>query len=162
GNEPMIGLLLERGARHHIFSAMALGDRDLVEKLVEEDPEALSRRRSRFENEHPPLHAAFAPPDGLGYLAGAPDYGMLQRLIDLGADLEARDNRGRTALALAMLRGDREAMRLLKAAGAAETGNVEKADVRNRMAALTGSVRKSSPLFSVPDIHATIAWYESI
>jgi hypothetical protein len=44
----VIALLLERGARHHIFSAMALGDLDLVETLVEQDPDCLSRRRSRF------------------------------------------------------------------------------------------------------------------
>src|SRR5688572_29566218 len=49
GNERVVDLLVERGARHHIFSAMALGDRALVERLVEEDPDCLLRRRSRFE-----------------------------------------------------------------------------------------------------------------
>jgi hypothetical protein len=49
----VIALLLERGARHHIFSAMALGDLDLVETLVEQDPDCLSRRRSRFEHRQP-------------------------------------------------------------------------------------------------------------
>src|SRR5204862_8339451 len=49
GNEAVVELLLSRGARHHIFSAMALGDLQLVELIVEENPEALSRRRSRFE-----------------------------------------------------------------------------------------------------------------
>ena len=120
GNEPVLDLLLARGARHHIFSAMALRDRDLVQRLVAEDRECLSRTRSRFENSQTPVHAAFAAPDGLGFLAGEPDYEMLELLIALGADVEAADDRGRTPMALAMLRGNREAMRLLKTAGAKE------------------------------------------
>ena len=53
-------------------------------------------------------------------LSGKPNYEMLQLLIALGADLEATDDKGRTPLAVAMLHGDHEAMRILKAAGASE------------------------------------------
>ncbi len=162
GNEDVIALLCDRGARHHIFSAMALGDRDLVTKLVGEDPECLSRRRSRFESGQTPVHAAFAPPDGLGFLAGAPDYAMLARLIELGADIEATDEKGRTPLAVAMLRGDREAMRILREAGAVLPENVPNADLVERIAATAGSIKKSDPMFSVPDMRATVRWYESI
>src|SRR5438093_1241343 len=45
----VIALLVERGARHHIFSAINLGDLNLIEKVVEDDPAALDRRMSRFE-----------------------------------------------------------------------------------------------------------------
>lgn len=162
GNEDVIDLLLARGARHHIFSAIALGDGTLVRKLVGEDPGALLRRRSRFENGQTPLHAAFAPPDGLGFLSGEPDYAMLELLIELGADLEATDDKGRTPLAVAMLRGDREAMRLLRAAGAAEPGNVPAADLATQMSALAESVKKGNPMFFVSDMRATVRWYESI
>ena len=120
GNEAVVNLLLERGARHHIFSAIALGDRDLVQTLVEHDPDCLVRRRSRFENMQTPVHAAFAPPDGLGFLAGHADHAMLGLLIELGAEIEAADDKGRTPLAVAVLRGDSEAARLLRAAGANE------------------------------------------
>src|SRR5262245_21473117 len=155
GNQAVIDLLVERGARHHIFSAMALGDVDLVERLVDEDPQALARRRSRFESGQTPLHAAFAPPDGLGYLRGKPDYPMLQRLIELGADLEAADDKGRTPLAVAMLRGDREAARLLEAAGAREP-SVKAASAPDdnaarfpaRIAAMATSVKRAVPMFS--------------
>jgi len=161
GNEAVINLLLERGARHHIFSAVALGDLDLVERLVGENPECLLRRRSRFENGQTPLHAAFAPPDGL---AGKPNYAMLELLIELGADLEGKDDKGRTPLSVAMLRGDREAMRLLKAAGAEEPqppdGN--EATFPKEMAATARSVKKTVPMFSVRDMRATVRWYESI
>lgn len=156
GNEAVIELLLSRGARHHIFSAMALRDRDLVQKLVEDDADQLLRRRSRFENAQTPLHASFAPPDGLGFLAGGPDHAMLQLLLDLGADVDAPDDRGRTPLALALLRRDEEAVRILRAAGAAEPplapgGQADPA-----------AVKKSTPMFCVLDMRATVAWYESI
>ena len=159
GNEAVINVLLERGARHHIFSAMALHDLALVEKLVEEDPESLARRRSRFEDEQTPVHAAFAPPDGLG---GKPDYAMLELLLELGADVDAEDGKGRTPLAVAMLRGDREAMRLLKAAGAKEPEQPIRAGNSSDIAAASSSVKRSAPMFSVLDMRATIRWYESI
>jgi hypothetical protein len=47
---PVANLLVERGARHHIFSAIALGDLNLLRKLVEQDAKSLERRMSQFEN----------------------------------------------------------------------------------------------------------------
>jgi ankyrin repeat protein len=163
GNEAVIDLPIQRGARHHIFSAMALGDRTLVEKLVEDNAECLLRRRSRFENGQTPLHAAFAPPDGLGFLAGAPDYAMLELLIDLGADLEAADDKGRTPAAVAVLRDDREALRLLRTAGAREPPPARRNQDRSRDEVIAAkSVSKSSPMFTVRDMRATLQWYRSI
>ena len=72
-----------------------------------------------FENRQTAVHAAFAAADGLGYLAGTPDHEMLALLIELGADVNATDDKGRTPLDVAMLRGDHVAMRMLVAAGAA-------------------------------------------
>lgn len=160
GNEAVVDLLLARGARHHIFSAMALGDRDLVRRLVEEDRACLARRRSRFENRQTPVHAAFARPDGIGWLAGAADYEMLKLLIDLGADVEAADDRARTPMTVAMLCGDREAMRLLAAAGAAVPPRPE-APRPDALAAAARTVAKGSPMFNVPDMRPTVAWYEA-
>ena len=162
GNEAVIDLLLARGARHHVFSAMALGDRQLVEKLAEENPDALSRRRSRFENGQTPVHAAFAPPDGLGWLSGKPDYAMLELLIELGADVDATDDKGRTPLAVAMLRGDQEAARILRAAGAEEPQRPDSAREPSELATLARSVKRSTPMFSVVDMRATVRWYEAI
>lgn len=162
GNEAVVDLLLARGARHHIFSAMALGDHDLVERLVEEDPDSLSRRRSRYECGQTPLHAAFAPPDGLGCLTGRPDYVLLALLIDLGADLEAKDDKGRTPLDVAVLRGDTEAARILRAGGAIEPEPPAKAGDDRELAQLADSVRKSDPMFVVQDMRATLQWYRAI
>jgi ankyrin repeat protein len=108
----MVSLLIERGARHHIFSAMSVGELDLIQELVEQNPEALDRRMSRFEHGQTPLHFAI----------NRKRYDILALLIELGADLEAQDMSGRTALAVAMLRGDREAMSRLHAAGAKRAG----------------------------------------
>ena len=47
--------LVSRGARHHIFSAIALSLADEVRRIVGRDPSALNRRMSRNENHQ---HAA--------------------------------------------------------------------------------------------------------
>ena len=162
GNQAVVDLLVARGARHHIFSAMALGDHGLIERLVEENPDCLSRRRSRYECGQTPLHAAFAPPDGLGFLTGEPDYTLLALLIDLGADLEAKDDKGRTPLDVALLRGDGEATRLLRAAGAIEPEVRGGSDDSKELTRLADSVRKGDPMFRVPNMRATVHWYRAI
>jgi ankyrin repeat protein len=153
-NEEVVALLLARGARHDIFSAIALGDREEVERLVDEDPGCLAHRRSRFEQRQTPLHAATAPPDGL---AGSADHAMIALLLDLGADVEAEDAKGRTPLAVALLRGDDEAARRLRAAGAREPR-------RPPAQADPGGdrIRQLSVLLATPDIAATAAWYARI
>jgi ankyrin repeat protein/catechol 2,3-dioxygenase-like lactoylglutathione lyase family enzyme len=160
----VLALLVERGARHHIFSAIAVGDLELIQKLVEDNPDALARRLSRFEGGQTALHYVIAPPDGLvggGFRTGA-HHATLDLLIELGADLEAEDDKGRTPLAIAMLKGDGEAMRRLQAAGARVPAPSAAADFRAQMSALAASVRRIEPALRVPDVRATIAWYQSI
>lgn len=154
GDNPqdVLPLLLERGARHHIFSAITVGDPRLIQKLVEENPEALDRRMSPFENGQTPLHFAIH----------RKRYDLLELLIDLGADLEATDRNGQTAMDVAMLRGDREAMSRLNTAGAKQPAAAPKADFRAEMAKLAGSVKRVVPLINVPDVAAALDWYVSI
>lgn len=161
GNEAVVELLLARGARHHIFSAIALGDLETTERLIEEDPECLSQRRSRFEQGQTPLHFALAAPDGLQ--RKDPQYDVADLLIELGADLEAEDDKGRTPLAVAMLHGDLEAMRRLKAAGAKEPQAVDPLSLDGRLDALRDSVRQQvTPMLCVADVGAAVAWYTSL
>jgi hypothetical protein len=46
--------LVERGARHHIFSAIAVQDLELIERVVEENPDALAHRLSTSGARHSP------------------------------------------------------------------------------------------------------------
>jgi len=102
-------LLVHRGARHHIFSAIAMNDADEVRRVVAADPTALERRMSRHEDRQRPLH--FAVRKNLP--------GMVALLLELGADPLATDATGYTAAAYATTpEGDRAVMEVLRARGA--------------------------------------------
>ena len=158
----VVDLLIERGARHHVFSAIALGDLDALRRVIAGDPHAIKRRLSSFEQEQTALHYVVAPADGLvgGLFRTGSHYRTLDVLIELGADLEAQDAKGRTALAVAMLRGDREAMRRLYAAGAKPPQR--DAALPGTLSALSGSIERLTPMLAVPDVGTTVAWYRSI
>ena len=151
-HEQVVTLLLERGARHHIFSAIAVGDLKLIRQLVKAQPEALDRRRSRFEHRQTALHFAIS----------RRRYDILDLLIELGANLEAEDMHGETPLAFAMMRDDREAMRRLHAAGAKPPQTVETSSFSEKMAGLATSVKKSVTMIMVPDVARVLEWYTSI
>ena len=149
---PLVSHLLERGARHHIFSAMSVGELDLIQQVVEQNPDALDRRMSRFEHGQTPLHFAM----------NRKRYDILDLLIELGADLEAEDSSGQTALAIAMLRGDREAMSRLHAAGAKPPKTSPPSGIRAGMAALADSISKAVAMIYVADVAKTLEWYAAI
>jgi ankyrin repeat protein/uncharacterized glyoxalase superfamily protein PhnB len=153
GDSPEVAsLLFERGAHHHIFSAMSLGHLELIRAVVAQDPKALDRRLSRFEQGLTPLHFAIS----------RKRHDILDLLIDLGADLEAKDLNGHTAVETAMLRGDREAMTRLLAAGANAPARIRSARIRPRMRRLADSISKCLSMIYVPDVAAALAWYTSI
>ncbi len=163
-DQEVVDLLVERGARHHIFSAIAMKDPTPIRRVVETVPDALARRLSKFEGRQSALHYVIAPPDALiggGFRTGD-HYAMLELLIALGADLEAEDARGRTPLALAMLRGDADAMRILTAAGARAPVPDRAPDDAPSLASLRSSVTKVEVMLAVPDVRATIEWYRAI
>jgi ankyrin repeat protein len=56
----VVDFLISRGARHHIFSAVAMNLADEVRRIVSSDPSALNQRQSRNENNRTPLHFAVA------------------------------------------------------------------------------------------------------
>src|SRR5262249_39335248 len=159
GKPEVAGLLVERGAHHHIFSALSLGDLDLIRKVAEQDPKALERRTSRFEDGQSALHFAMV----------LKRYDLLDFLIEMGMDLEAEDDNGHTALASALMRGDREAIRRLHAAGAKPSKGWAVTSAKTRPAAspyftksvakFSASVQKLIPMIGVPDVNRTLEWY---
>lgn len=159
-NRDVVALLLERGARHHIFSAIASGDPELVRAVVKENPQTLARRRSRFEQGQSALHFALAAPVGLQ--AKTPQYDIAALLIELGADLEAKDDLNRTPLAVAMLQGDLKAMRLLTAAGAKEPEIPNLTDAGQLDALVASMHKQATPMLCVNDVDAAVLWYQSL
>jgi ankyrin repeat protein len=159
--EDVVALLVQRGARHHVFSAIAAGDLEALGRLVEANPEALGRRMSRFEHGATALHFAVAPPDGLrGLPVGtAHRHAALAALVELGVALDAEDDRRRTALEIALLHGDAEAARILRDAGAREP-RPRAAPVE--LAPLAASIRKLTPMLRVRDVGAALAWYRAL
>jgi len=149
-NPDVVRLLVERGARHHIFSAMSIGDADLIRLVARDDPTALARRMSRFEGRQTPLHLAMT--------LKRPE--LLELLIALGADLEAKDGNGLTALETAMLAGDLDTMRCLTAAGAKPPAT--NGHSATTLADRADAVQKIIPMINVPDVAAALDWYTSI
>ena len=145
-------LLVERGARHHIFSAMSVGDLNLVRSVVAQNPDALDRRMSRFEHGLTPVQFAIV----------RKRYDILDLLIELGADVDAPDAHGQTALGVSIAQRNREAIARLQAAGAAPPKSVAASDFRDRMAGMAASVGKSISMIMVPDVAEALEWYTSI
>jgi ankyrin repeat protein len=76
--------LVSRGARHHIFSAIALNLGAEVRRIAARDATALARRMSRNEDFQRPLHFAVR--------MNRPE--MVALLLELGADSRAPDGSG--------------------------------------------------------------------
>jgi ankyrin repeat protein len=103
--------LVSRGARHHIFSAIAHDLADEVRRIVAADPSALTRRMSRFENAQTPLHFAVR--------IDRPT--MVALLLELGADPLAVDGNGQPIASYARTKDtDRRVMEAIHATTLAE------------------------------------------
>ena len=85
-------MLVRHGARHHVFSLVAMNRGDELRRLVAADPSALNRRMSRNESHATPLHFAVR--------MRRPD--MIPLLLELGADPLAVDGDGFPPAAYAM------------------------------------------------------------
>lgn len=87
-----VEFLVRHGARHHIFSAVAMNLADEVRRIVAADPSALNRRMSRNEGHQLPLHFAVR--------MNRP--AMVALLVELGADPLGVDDSGYPAAMYAL------------------------------------------------------------
>lgn len=123
----VVELLLARGARHHIFSAIATNQGDEVRRIVGADPSALNRRQSRNEDHRPPLHFAL--------LMNRPQ--MIDLLLELGADPLAVDGSGHPVAFYAHTPdADRSVMEKIRAMVAAELVSAERGQRPARASAM--------------------------
>ena len=106
---------------------------------------------SRFEHGQTALHFAIS----------RRRYDILDLLIECGADVEARDVSGRTALETArcMETGRRRAVSGRRGAAAPDAAA---SDFTARMNGLAGSVSKGTPMITIPDVARALDWYVSI
>ena len=148
----VVSLLLERGARHHIFSAIATSDIDVIRGLVEQQPEALDERLSTGYHGETPLQFAIA----------RNRLDILDLLIELGADVEVTDSKGQTALEFALLRRDRDAADRLRAAGAQPPKPAPAPDIRQATSRVASSVQGATLVIGTQDVGRTLDWYTSI
>jgi len=95
-NREIVDYLTAHGAQHNIFSAVAMGEGETIRKLVAQSPADLERRMDLVNKRRRPLH--------LAVVKKQPD--SLIALLDLGANLEALNEAGFTALDEAALRGE--------------------------------------------------------
>ena len=119
--------LISRGARHHIFSAIAIDSADEVRRIVASDPSALNKRMSRNENHQTPLQFAVR--------MNRPD--MVALLMQLGADPLAVDGDGQSAAAYATSKNiDRPVMESIHRMTKAELVSAERGNRPSRSGAL--------------------------
>ena len=96
--------LLEQGAELDIFSAIALGDLEQINSLIEADPEVLDQRLGFVQHQMQPLHYAIS--ENKSEIA--------KLLIQSEADLQATTIFSVSPLCLATQQGDRDIIELLQ------------------------------------------------
>jgi ankyrin repeat protein len=104
----VLAVLLAHGARHHTFSAVAVGDGAAIRAAVTADPASLARVMDRTNRRRTALH--------LAVVKHQPE--ALATLLELGADPDALDQAGLTPLDQAALSGEPAMVQRLLAHGA--------------------------------------------
>ena len=104
----IVAYLFAHGARHNIFSAVAMGDTEAIVRLVRHDSQNLERRMNGTKMRRMPLHLAVMKKQ----------IDSLVTLLDLGANTESLDEARLTALDQAALLGRSNMARVLLERGA--------------------------------------------
>ena len=106
-DKEIVDYLLAHGARHNLWSAVAMGDVQAIRDLAAKGAD-LERRMDLTNRRRRPLHLAVAKKQ----------VGSLETLLELGADVESLDEAGFSPLDQAALRGENEMAQILLDRGA--------------------------------------------
>lgn len=113
----VVEFLVSRGAKHHMFSAIAFDLADEVRRIVAADPSSLASRLSRNENNQTPLQFAVRKERRA----------MVRLLLELGADPLSVDGSGMPVAAYAMsTETDRPVIDAIHALAIAEVGSADR------------------------------------
>jgi ankyrin repeat protein len=104
----IVDYLLAHGARHNIFSAVAMGDVEAIKQLIAQSPADLEKRMDGANRRRMPLHLAVVKKQ----------MESLHTLLSLGARTESLDEAAFTPLDEAGLRGETGMADILLAHGA--------------------------------------------
>ena len=104
----IVAYLLAHGAKHNIFSAVAIGETEVIREVVARTPSDLERRMNGTIMRYMPLH--------LAVIKNQP--AALTTLLDLGANTESIDEARFSALDLAALYGRHDLAQVLLERGA--------------------------------------------
>ncbi len=104
----IVDYLLTHGARHNLFSAVAMGDVEAIRGLVSQSHADLEKRMDLVNRRRRPLHLAVVKKQPQALLT----------LLDLGANMESLDEAGFTALDQAALSGETQLTQILLDRGA--------------------------------------------
>jgi ankyrin repeat protein len=104
----IVEYLTAHGARHTIFSAVAMGEVNTIWELVSRSGPDLEKRMDLTNRRRRPLHLAVVKKQPAS----------LRTLLDLGANIESLDEAGFTALDQAALDGETELIQILLKRGA--------------------------------------------
>ena len=104
----VVEYLLAHGAKHTMFSAVAVGEVAVIREIASRAPADINKAMDRTNHRRRPLHLAIVKKQPAA----------LKTLLDLGADLDALDAAGFTPLDQAALDGEREMADTLIARGA--------------------------------------------
>lgn len=107
-NPEIVAYLLAHGARHNIFSAVAVGDVEAIRELVARTPNDLERRMNGMRMRPMPLHLAVMKNQPVA----------MTTLLDLGANTESIDEARFSALDLAAFHGRHDLAQVLLERGA--------------------------------------------
>jgi ankyrin repeat protein len=107
-NPEIVRYLLAHGAKHNIFSAVAMGEAGVIRELVARTPNDLERRMNGTTMRRMPLH--------LAVIKNQP--AAVATLLDLGADPESLDEARFSALDLAAVEGRHDLAQVLLERGA--------------------------------------------